>query len=156
VSDLIIGLTVIAIGTSLPEIAASVVASLRGQRDIAVGNIVGSSLFNLLMVLGSTSLVARQGIPVPQAALNFDIPVMIAVTVACLPIFFTAHRIDRWEGALFLGYYLAYTTYLILNAMEHNTLPVFNAMMLWFVMPLTGITLLVLVARTWRVRSGKA
>lgn len=155
VSDLIIGLTVIAIGTSLPEVAASVVASLRGQRDIAVGNVVGSNLFNLLMVLGITGLVAPQGIPVPEAALGFDIPVMIAVAVACLPIFFTAHCIDRWEGALFLAYYLAYTVYLILNAMEHDALPVFNAIMLWFVIPLTAITLVVLGVRGWRAQSAK-
>lgn len=153
ISDLIIGLTVIAIGTSLPEVAASVVASVRGQRDIAVGNVVGSNLFNLLMVLGLTGLISPSGIHVSPAALGFDIPVMIAVAVACLPIFFTAHRIDRWEGALFLGYYLAYTVYLILHSMEHDALPVFNAMMLWFAMPLTAITLLVLLVRALRAQT---
>ncbi len=150
VSELIIGLTVVAVGTSLPEVAASVMASLRGQRDIAVGNVVGSNLFNLLLVLGAAAVVSPEGLPVPETALNFDIPVMTAVAVACLPIFFTSHRIDRWEGALFLGYYAVYTAYLILNAMQHDSLGAFSATMLWFVIPLTVITLLVLVARSAR------
>ena len=86
VSELIIGLTVVAFGTSLPEIATSIIASFRNQRDIAVGNIVGSNIFNVLGILGITAVV--HPVPVPAAALAFDLPVMIAVCVACLPIFF--------------------------------------------------------------------
>lgn len=153
VSELIIGLTIVAGGTSLPEVAASIVASLRGERDIAVGNVVGSNLFNILAVLGLASLVSPQGIQVSSAALSFDIPVMIAVAVACLPIFFSGYRIDRWEGALFLGYYLVYTVYLILFALEHQALAAFSTTMLWFVIPLTVITLLVLGVRARRTRS---
>jgi cation:H+ antiporter len=103
VSELIIGLTIIAIGTSLPEIATTVMASLRGERDIAVGNVIGSNLFNLLVVIGVTGIVAPAGVTVPAAALRFDIPVMIAVAVACLPVFFSGGRIARWEGGLFLA-----------------------------------------------------
>jgi cation:H+ antiporter len=116
VSDLVVGLTVVAVGTSLPELAASVIASLRGQRDIAVGNVVGSNLFNLLGVLGLGSLAAPIGIPVAPGALSFDIPVMILTALACLPIFFTWGVIRRWEGALFVGYYMAYVAYLVLTA----------------------------------------
>ncbi len=101
-SDLVIGLTVVAVGTSLPELATSILAAVRGERDIAVGNIVGSCLFNLLCVLGLAALVAPQGIPIPDNALAFDFPVMIAVSLACLPIFFTGYCIERWEGLLFL------------------------------------------------------
>ncbi len=147
-SELIIGLTIIAAGTSLPEVVTSVIASLRGERDIAVGNAVGSNLFNLLGVLGLASLLAPGGIQVSPAAVRFDIPVMAAVAVACLPIFFTGCKISRWEGGLFLGYYLAYTLYLILGATQHDALPVFNAAMLYFVLPLTVITLLLVVSRT--------
>jgi cation:H+ antiporter len=150
VSELIIGLTIVAAGTSLPEVATSVLASLRGERDIAVGNVVGSNIFNLLSVLGLTALVAPAAIPVPAAALAFDIPVMLAALLACLPIFFTGYMIARWEGLLFLGYYVAYTLYLILNATHHAALPIFNAVMLLFVLPLTAITLLVLAVRAWR------
>jgi cation:H+ antiporter len=150
VSELIIGLTIVAAGTSLPEVATSVLASLRGERDIAVGNVVGSNIFNLLSVMGLTALVAPAAIPVPDAALAFDIPVMLAALLACLPIFFTGYMIARWEGMLFLGYYVAYTLYLILNATHHAALPIFNAVMLLFVLPLTAITLLVLAVRAWR------
>lgn len=150
VSELVIGLTVVAVGTSLPEVAASIVASLRGERDIAVGNVVGSNLFNILAVLGVTSMVAPVGLPISATALNVDIPIMLATAVACLPIFFTGHRINRWEGALFLGYYLAYTVYLILNATEHDALPAFSGFMLGFVVPLTVITLTIVSWRTLR------
>lgn len=155
-SQLIIGLTIVAVGTSLPEVATSVVASLRGERDIAVGNIVGSNIFNILSVLGLTSLTVSDGVNVSPAALRFDIPVMIAVAVACLPIFFTGHVIARWEGVLFLGYYAAYTLYLILDATEHDMLPGFSAVMMAFVVPLTVVTLLILVLRAVRAERRSA
>lgn len=149
-SELVIGLTIVAAGTSLPEVATSVLASIRGERDIAVGNVVGSNLFNILAVLGLSGLVAPNGVAVADAALAFDIPVMTAVAVACLPIFFTGYLIARWEGLLFLAYYVAYAAYLVLNAREHEVLPKFNTVMLWFVLPLTVLTLLVLAVRAWR------
>ncbi|MGR6036448.1 MAG: calcium/sodium antiporter [Candidatus Nitrosoglobus sp.] len=150
VSELIIGLTFIALGTSLPEIAASAVASLKGESDIAVGNVVGSNLFNLLAVLGLTSLITPIGIPVSQTALSFDIPVMLATTIACLPIFFTGHLISRWEGVLFLSYYLAYTFYLILYPTHHSALDLYNSTVLYFVIPLITTTLLILAVRAGR------
>jgi cation:H+ antiporter len=152
ISELVIGLTIIAAGTSLPEVATSVIASIRGARDIAVGNVVGSNIFNILAVLGLSGIVAPAGITVSNAALHFDIPVMIAVAIACLPIFFTGHIIARWEGALFLGYYLAYTAYLILATTHHDSLPVFSQAMIWFVIPITALTLIVVTVRA--VRSG--
>jgi len=150
VSELVISLTVVAGGTSLPEAATSLLASLRGQRDIAVGNVVGSNLFNLLAVLGLSATVAPDGLPVSAAVLWFDLPVMVAVAVACLPIFFTGSVIARWEGALFLGYYTAYTTYLILGATQHDALSTFSFVMGAFVGPLTVVTLVVLSIRAWR------
>jgi cation:H+ antiporter len=155
ISQLIIGLTIVALGTSLPEVATSIVASLRGERDIAVGNVVGSNIFNILAVLGCTATVTPQPLPVSTAALAFDIPVMVAVAVACLPIFFTGGIIARWEGLLFFGYYVTYTVYLFLNATHHETLPVFSTAMLVFVIPLTAITLLVSVVRTIRVNGDR-
>ncbi len=150
VSELIIGLTIIAAGTSMPEVATSIMASIRGERDIAVGNVVGSNIFNILAVLGLTSLVSPVGVTVSATAMAFDIPVMIAVSVACLPIFFTGHRIARWEGGLFFGLYLAYTSYLVLGAMHHDRLGQFGAAMLWCVLPLVALTLLITGLRAWR------
>jgi cation:H+ antiporter len=155
ISQLIIGLTIIAAGTSLPEVATSIVASVRGERDIAVGNVVGSNVFNILSVLGLTASISPQGISVSPAALAFDIPVMVAVAVLCLPIFFTGGVIARWEGWLFLGYYVAYTLYLLLNATQHQALSLFNNVMLIFVIPLTLIALLVsLFQALWVNRAG--
>ncbi len=149
-SELVIGLTVIAVGTSLPEVATSVIASIRGERDIAVGNVVGSNIFNVLAVLGLTAMVASDGVAVQPAALRFDIPFMIAVAVACLPIFFTGYRIARWEGALFLAYYGAYAVYLALDAAGHDARLAYNMVLFGFAAPLTAITLGVLAYRAWR------
>jgi len=149
-SDLLIGLTVIAVGTSLPEVATSVVAALRGEGDIAVGNVVGSNLFNLLGVLGATGLVAEGGIPVSPGALGFDLPVMVAVAVACLPIFFSGMLVARWEGFLFLAYYVAYTAYIVLDAAGHEAAPLVGLVMLEFVVPITAVTLAVLVVPSLR------
>ncbi|NER32283.1 MAG: calcium/sodium antiporter, partial [Symploca sp. SIO1C4] len=149
VGELIIGLTIVAIGTSLPELATSVAATIRGERDLAVGNAIGSNIFNILLVLGLSGLIAPNGVIVPSPALHFDIPVMIAVAIACLPIFFSGYRIARWEGFLFLGYYIAYTLYLFLHATEHNALAAFSEIMLTFVMPLTVITLVIVALRAF-------
>nr|NIU62423.1 sodium:calcium antiporter [Stutzerimonas stutzeri] len=151
-SELVIGLTVIAVGTSLPELATSVVAAARRQTDISVGNIVGSNIFNLLGVLGLASLVSPQAIGVSSNALAFDIPVMIAVAVACLPIFFTGYCIERWEGALFLAYYVAYTLYLVLTSTGRPFAETFGDAMIGYALPLTAITLLVIAARAWKVQ----
>lgn len=152
VSQLVIGLTIVAVGTSLPEVATSVLATLRGNRDIAVGNVVGSSIFNLLAVLGLGGLLAPDGIGVPPGALTFDLPIMIATAVAALPIFFTGYCIQRWEGAVFLAYYAAFTLYLVLDAVEHAAVGAFGTAMVWFVLPLTFLTLAVVTVRAVRER----
>lgn len=156
VSELVIGLTIIAAGTSLPEVATSVTAALRGERDIAVGNVVGSNLFNLLAVLGMGALVAPDGVPVSRGALTFDIPVMVAVAVAALPVFFHGYLIARWKGAVFLAYYAAYTTWLVLDATDHPALDEFGLAMLGFALPLTVLTLAVITARALRGRGAGA
>ncbi|MGM0982658.1 MAG: calcium/sodium antiporter [Pseudomonadota bacterium] len=150
VSDQVIGLTIIAAGTSLPEVVTSLIAALRGERDIAVGNVVGSNVFNILGVLGLTGLLAPTGIVLSTAMIGFDLPVMIAVALACLPICFTGGQISRWEGGVFFGYYLAYTLYLILAAARHDALPGFGMVMLYFVLPITVLTLALLTFRDLR------
>lgn len=150
VSELIIGLTVVAVGTSLPEVVTSMVASYRGERDIAVGNVVGSNMFNILAVLGLSSIVAPGGIAVTDNAIRFDIPVMIAVAIACLPIFYIGHKIARWEGFVLFGYYLAYTAYLILDAKGHAYAKILEGGLVLFVIPLTVLTFLIGVYRYWR------
>ncbi|NKE71752.1 calcium/sodium antiporter [Candidatus Manganitrophus noduliformans] len=152
VSELVIGLTIVAVGTSLPEAATSLMAAIRGRREIAVGNVIGSNIFNILGVVGIAGVAAPRGIAVSPAAMNFDFPVMLAAAAAALPIFFTGYRIARWEGFLFLGHYIAYTAYLILKASEHDALPAFSGVMQLFVLPLTAVTLIVVVVRGWRAK----
>jgi cation:H+ antiporter len=152
VSELVVGLTIVAAGTSLPEVVTSVIAAIRDERDIAVGNVVGSNIFNIMGVLGFASIVAPTGIEVSTAVIGFDIPVMIAVALACLPIFFTGGVISRQEGVLLLGYYVAYTLYLVLAASHHDALPGFSAVMLYFVIPLTVVTMIILALREIRSR----
>ncbi|WP_303785259.1 calcium/sodium antiporter [Azovibrio restrictus] len=147
VSDLVIGLTVVAVGTSMPEIATSLVAAFKGEKDIAVGNVVGSNVFNILGVLGVSGLLSNNGLPVSEVARNFDLWVMLAVAFACLPIAITGREIARWEGGVFLLYYAAYTAYLVLSAQQHASLPAFSGVMLGYVLPLTLVTLVVSFVR---------
>jgi cation:H+ antiporter len=148
VSDLVIGLTIVAAGTSMPEVATSVTAAFKGERDIAVGNVVGSNTFNILGCLGLSGLVSGDlGLAIAPSLLAFDIWVMLAVALACLPVFMTGREIARWEGGVFLGYYLAYVGYLILAAQQHDALQAFSGVMLGFVVPLTVVTLVVVTIR---------
>ena len=156
VSELIIGLTIIAAGTSLPEVATSVIAGLRGERDIAVGNVVGSNLFNILVVVGITAMVSANGLRVATPAINFDMPVMLAAAVMCLPIFFVHNRIGRWEGALFLGYYICYTLYLILATSQHDALGEFSFVMKYIVIPVTVMTVSIAMVRELKRRARAA
>jgi cation:H+ antiporter len=146
VSSLVIGLTVVAIGTSLPELATSIIALRRGETDMAVGNIVGSNIFNIGMVIGLPAIVFGEGIPVPAAAIAIDIPLMLAVAVALLPIAFTGFIVARWEGALFVALYVAYTLYLVLESTQHDAANGFTTVMLFFVLPLVAITLIAMTS----------
>ncbi len=152
-SELVVGLTIVAAGTSLPEVATSVVASIKGERDIAVGNVVGSNVFNLLGVLGLAGALSPHGVTVAAQALRLDLPVMLAAAFACLPIFVTGREIARWEGGLFLAYYCAYTLYLVLAATGNGALAAYETAMLGFVLPLTALTLAVLFVRHARFGS---
>jgi cation:H+ antiporter len=113
VSEAFIGLTVVAIGTSSPELVTTVVSTLRRARDIAVGNLLGSSTYNILFILGATALAPSAGIEVGPALVHIDIPIMVLVTIACIPIFLRGQGVTRLEGGLFVGAYVAYLTYLL-------------------------------------------
>jgi cation:H+ antiporter len=152
VSELIISITIIAAGTSLPEVATSVIATLRGEREIAIGNVVGSSIFNVLVVLGAASAVSSNGVQISPIVLRLDLPVMVAVSLACLPIFFTGHRISRMEGLLFLIYYAAYTGFLVMQATRHSRLDELVYATLFLVIPISVIGIAVSVVRHLRSR----
>ncbi|MBL8733029.1 MAG: calcium/sodium antiporter [Planctomycetes bacterium] len=147
-SEVVVGLTIVAAGTSLPELATSVMAAAKGERDIAVGNVVGSNVFNILGVLGLSGIMAPYGLTVLPSMVTLDLPVMLAAAFACLPFFARGHVIPRWEGVLFLLFYVAYTTWLVMDATQHEAREGYASIMLRFVLPLTAVTL-ALVA--WRV-----
>ena len=153
ISELVIGLTIVAAGTSMPEVATSILATVRGERDIAVGNVVGSNIFNILGCLGISAVIAPMSLTVAEPMVAFDIPVMIAVAIACLPIFFSGNTIARWEGGVFLGYYAAYAAYLVLSAQAHDAIDEFGLAMRWVVIPLTVITLAVVAYRQIATRT---
>ena len=109
ISQVVIGLTIVAVGTSLPELATSAVAAARSEGDIAVGNAIGSSIFNILGILGTTALVQ------PLATQNIsgvDSGMMLGITVLLLPLMRTGYTLKRWEGMLLLGAYIGYVVYL--------------------------------------------
>ncbi|MGP9622054.1 MULTISPECIES: calcium/sodium antiporter [unclassified Corynebacterium] len=114
VSDALIGLTIVAVGTSAPELVTTVVATLRGQASMAVGNLIGSSVYNIVFILGATVLVAPDGIPVPDEVLRVDMLVLVAVSLLVVLMFRTGRKLSRWEGLLLVALYAVYLTYLVL------------------------------------------
>lgn len=144
-SEMLIGLTIVAAGTSLPEVAASLVAASKGERDIAVGNVVGSNLFNVGMVLGSSAAVSSIGVPVPEAAWERDLFTFVVSALVCLPIFATGRVVSRWEGALLLAGYGLFLTTQILAAVEHPQSDGFDGAVLRLAVPV----ILTVLAADW-------
>ncbi|MDR1854338.1 MAG: calcium/sodium antiporter [Azoarcus sp.] len=153
VSDLVVGLTVVAVGTSLPELATSTVAALRGERDIAVGNIVGSNIFNICAVLGLSGLISPDGLHVPEAALATDLWIMAATALACLPALFTDREISREEGGLFLAWYVAYATWLVLSTRQSEAAATFSNLILGYALPATIVFFIVDIVRHAKPRT---
>ena len=149
-SERIIGLTVVAVSTSLPQLATSLIAALRGQRDIAVGNVIGGNLFNLLGVLGITALLAPVPLSVSPNALDFDLPVMLGVTLLCLPVFYSGYRITRAEGVLLLALYLAYGLHVVSFTTGMPLAGKLEQLMLLCVLPALLAFLLFTSVRAWR------
>jgi cation:H+ antiporter len=113
VSATIIGLTIVAIGTSAPELVTTVISTLKDERDVAVGNLLGSSIYNILFILSIICLVAPSSLPVEPQLLWFDIPLMAGVAIGAIPVFVTGKCVSRLEGGLGVGTYLAYLMWLV-------------------------------------------
>lgn len=149
-SERVIGLTVIAGSTSLPALSTSLIAASRGERDIAVGNVIGSNLFNLLGVLGLTALIAPTPLSISPNALDFDLPVMLAVAALCLPVFYSGYRVTRSEGLLLLALYLAYGLHIVSFTTGMPLADKLERVMNYAVLPvLTGLIVFSTV-RAWR------
>ncbi|MFK3771115.1 calcium/sodium antiporter [Pseudomonas sp. NPDC089406] len=149
-SERIIGLTVVAVCTSLPELAAALLAALRGEREIAVGTVIGSNLFNLLAVLGLTALITPEPLSISPNALAFDLPVMLGVAALCLPVFYSGYRVTRAEGLVFLCLYLAYGLHVVTFTTGLPLAGRLERLMLFYVLPVLGLVLLYTTVRAWR------
>ena len=152
VSEAVIGLTIVSAGTSMPELITSLVAALRGRTDLAIGNVVGSCLLNLMLVLGGTALVTGgQGLNVSPDLIHDDLPVMLLTSLACLPIFWTRGRISRLEGGLLLSLYVLY---IVDNVLPRTSLASwsdeFRLVMLCLVLPVVMVTIINQAVVYWR------
>lgn len=116
VTPTIIGLTIVAFGTSAPELVTTIVSTIRNDRDVAVGNLLGSSIYNILFILAIPCLLAPGGLPVEKQLLTFDIPIMAVVVLCAIPVFITGKQVSRWEGGLAVLTYLIYLAWLIYSS----------------------------------------
>lgn len=114
VSSTIIGLTIVAIGTSAPELVTTIISTIKDDRDVAVGNLLGSSIYNILVILSIPCIISPGGLPVERQLLWVDIPLMAGVAIGAIPVFVTGKHISRLEGGFGVALYLAYLAWLIL------------------------------------------
>ncbi len=136
VSEAVIGLTIVSVGTSMPELITSLVAAIRGRTDLAIGNVVGSSLLNQLLVLSSCAVVAGgSGLHVDQLLIDRDLPLMVLTSIACIPIFWTRGRISRLEGGILLGLYICYIFEQIIPITLANLHDEFRLILLCIILP---------------------
>lgn len=157
VSEAVIGLTIVSAGTSMPELITSLVAALRGRTDLAIGNVVGSCLLNLMLVLGGGALAAAaRGLEVSPELIQDDLPVMLLTSLACLPIFWTRGCISRLEGGLLLG---LYALYVIDNVLPRTTLSSwsdeFRLVMLCVVIPVVMVVIITQAIFYWKKTKGR-
>lgn len=136
VNEAVIGLTIVAAGTSLPEVVTSIVATIRGERDIAVGNVVGSNIFNILCVIGLSGLVSPNPLLAGEQMAMIDIPVMLGVALLCVPLFFAGATLTRIDGGVFLVLYVAYVWFLIALALSQPYLPTLQNGIVFGLLPL--------------------
>lgn len=153
VGEAVIGLTIVAAGTSLPEVMTSVVATLKGERDIAIGNVVGSNVFNILCVLGISGLVSPLPLLAGAQMATVDLPVMLATACLCLPLFFVGGTLNRFEGGLFLALYLSYVWYLVAIQLQLENLPILQAGIVYGLVPLVGLYVVAILVEDLRRRT---
>ncbi len=139
VSEAVIGLTIVAAGTSLPEVMTSVIATIKGERDIAIGNVVGSNVFNILCVLGLSALVSPEPLLAGVRVMQVDLPVMLAASALCLPLFFAGASLSRFEGLIFLVLYGAYIWYTVAVAISAGYLEVLQTGILYGLIPVVAL-----------------
>lgn len=148
VSEVLIGLTIVSAGTSMPELITSLVATIRGRIDLAIGNVVGSSLLNQLLVLGSCAILSGpKGLKVEEILIQKDMPIMVLSTLACLPIFWTKGKISRMEGLSLLGAYILYLIDKILPYTYPSIHQIYRSIIIFLILPISLIIIIFKSAR---------
>ncbi len=155
VSELIIGLTIVSAGTSAPELTTAIVAALRGQTDLAIGNAVGASIINVLGVIGGAALVSGGGLEVPTDAIKFDFPIAVTVGIVVLTIAIIGKRAARRDGIFMIGFYAVYLSALIAISINSDLLNPFSIVALAVVLPVSSLAAVYVVYRAIR-RPGPA
>ncbi|MBL8099601.1 MAG: calcium/sodium antiporter [Anaerolineales bacterium] len=152
VSELVIGLTIVAAGTSMPEVATSIVAAIKGEGDISAGNVIGSNIFNILGVLGLAAATTPESIPVARFILTFDLPVAIFAAMITIPVFIVDNYISRFDGFIFFTYFVFYNLLVVMRALSNPSVPMFESFLMAYI-PLTFFIFLALAARyLWQRR----
>lgn len=151
-SQFVIGLTIVAAGTSLPEIATTLAAVRHNQHELALGNVMGSCLFNIVAIPAAMALVSSSPLPVVNEAVSVDIPIMILAIVACLPFFFSGHRLSRMEGMLFLVYYAAYALMLYYRHVPGSVLSSYQTELGLLAVPIIVVTTVFVLVQVLRDR----
>ncbi len=150
VSEAVIGLTIVSAGTSMPELITSLVAALRSRTDLAIGNVVGSSLLNQLLVLSSSAIATgASGLKVEELLIQKDFPIMVITTLACMPIFWTKGRISRLEGGTLLGLYILYLTDQIIPKSLPEIHDEFRLILICIVLPIGLISITYKTINYW-------
>jgi cation:H+ antiporter len=156
VSELIIGLTIVSMGTSAPELTTSIVAALRKQPELAIGNAVGASVINMLGVIGGSALIAGGGLSVPEDSIRLDFPIALSVGLVVLSIAILGGKAGRRDGIFMLGFYALYLTALIAISFSASLLTPASIVALGFVLPASVIAAAFLVIRSRRSKTGPA
>ena len=150
VSEAVIGLTIVSVGTSLPELTTSLVAAVRGKTDLAIGNVIGSCLLNQLLVLSLCTFFAKNGVLfVDQILINKDLPVMVIAILTCMPIFWTKGKISRLEGSALLGLYLLYIADQIIPLTLPSAHEYYRLILISLVLPIAIVLLIFKSVSYW-------
>jgi cation:H+ antiporter len=150
ISEAVIGLTLVAVGTSLPELATSMVAAFKGERDIAIGNVVGSNIFNIGSVLGLSGLASAGALTVSPSMQVIDVPVMLGVALLCMPLFVAGYVVTRTTGAVFIGCYALYIAWLVVQEAGGRDVALFADLLRQFMLPALVIGAVVVLLREMR------
>ncbi|MFZ5980651.1 MAG: calcium/sodium antiporter [Candidatus Zixiibacteriota bacterium] len=153
IDEFVVGLTVVAVGTSLPELVTSLLALMHDRRDMAVGNIVGSNIFNILGVVPVMALVSSNGVIITQSSMSMDLPVLLASVVLCFPIFFSGYRISRWEGVFFLLFYLVYMVFFAIDNDPNSLFGTYMRILMIYVVPPVFLVYVFVVLRLRKKRT---